>query len=122
MTRTRPSRQASERRGRRAEFAAAMLLRMKGYSVLAKRVRLPVGEIDLIAKRGQTLAFIEVKYRRQIDAAFEAVSPSAWRRIHRAAELWASRYPHAAALDWRYDLIAVPKTYIPVHKPDFWRP
>lgn len=62
-------RQRAERRGRRAEKIAAWFLRAKGYAVLARRYKTPVGEIDLVARRGRTLAFVEVKARKEGEAA-----------------------------------------------------
>jgi putative endonuclease len=56
-------RQSAERGGRRAESLAAWWLRLKGWRILARRVRTPVGEIDLVARRGRTIAFVEVKAR-----------------------------------------------------------
>lgn len=116
------ARQRAERRGRRAETYAAVWLRLKGYSVLAKRVKLPVGEIDLIARRGRVLAFVEVKQRANRALARDAVPPAAWLRISRAAELWAARQPRLRGLDWRYDLVAVTPWALPEHSRDFWRP
>lgn len=115
-------RKQAERRGRWAERYAAAWLRLKGYDILAHRVKLPVGEVDLIARRGSVLAFVEVKQRASLEAAQTAVSWSAWQRIARAGELWASQNGRAAALDWRYDLIAVTPWALPKHYKDFWRP
>ena len=115
-------RRQAERRGRLAERYAALWLRAKGYDILAHRVKLPVGEIDLIARRPGVLAFIEVKQRQTLDAALTAVSSSAWQRIARASDLWASRDARLTALDWRYDLIAITPWSLPKHYKDFWRP
>ena len=54
----------NEQRGRRAENIAAMFLRLKGYTILDRRCRTPFGEIDIIARRGKTIVFVEVKARR----------------------------------------------------------
>ena len=118
----RGTRQQAERRGRLAERYAALWLQMKAYSVLAHRVKLPMGEIDLIARRGETLAFIEVKQRQTLERAQTAVPDLAWRRISRAAEVWAGRHPQLQKLDWRYDLVAITPWALPRHFPDFWRP
>lgn len=103
----RDSRQEAERRGRRAERIAGWFLRLKGYGILARRFRGPIGEIDLVAKRRRVLAFIEVKARADGDSGLEAVSAKSRARIARAAEAWLMRYPAAAALDLRFDLIVV---------------
>ena len=115
-------RRGAERRGRHAETLAALWLTLKGYQVLATRVRLPVGEIDLIAQRGQVLAFVEVKQRAKQSDALQAVTARNWERISRAAEVWASTHPQAAQLDWRFDLIAITPYSRPRHFRDYWRP
>ena len=97
------SRQQAETRGRRAETFAALFLQAKFYTILDRRVRLPMGEIDLIAKRGSVLAFVEVKQRATLEKCQTAVSLQSWRRIARAASVWASQKAHLADCDWRYD-------------------
>ncbi|MEO1641929.1 MAG: YraN family protein [Pseudomonadota bacterium] len=120
--RARLSRQQAEARGRRAETFAALLLQAKFYTILDRRVRLPVGEIDLIAKRGNTLAFIEVKQRQTLEQCQNAVSFQSWKRISSAAASWASAKPQLQNCDWRYDLVAVTPRRLPQHFADFWRP
>ena len=115
-------RKQAEKRGRRAESLAALALQIKGYRILARRVKTPVGEIDLIARRGSILAFIEVKQRAAIEAALHAVPEQAWRRISRAAETWAARHMNDENVSWRYDLMAIAPRRWPVHKRDYWRP
>lgn len=115
-------RRGAERRGRHAEALAALWLTLKGYHVLATRVRLPVGEIDLIARRKSVLAFVEVKQRAHLEDALQAVTPRAWDRISRAAEIWASTKPYASTLDWRFDLVAITPLSRPRHFRDYWRP
>ena len=63
------NRQLAEARGRKAESLAAWWLRLKGWRILARRTRVPGGEVDLIAKRGRIVAFVEVKLRSTADAA-----------------------------------------------------
>ena len=70
----RADRRLAERRGRRAETLAAWYLRLKGYRILARRYRTPVGEIDLIVRRGRLVAFVEVKRRPTEAEAAEAVT------------------------------------------------
>jgi len=111
-----PRRQA-ERRGRRAEFLAICLLRLKGYRLLASRYRTPVGEIDLIARRAGTVAFVEVKARPSIAEAAEAVTLQGRQRIARAAHLWLARNPAAAELTLRFDVILVAPRHWPRHLP-----
>ena len=117
---TADSRRKAETGGRRSETLAAMFLRLKGFSILARRVRTPGGEIDLVARRGGLLVFAEVKARKDADAAILAVSPSARRRSGRAAQLYLSRRPDLARCDVRYDIIAIAGWRI-VHLADAWR-
>jgi putative endonuclease len=108
------------RRGHLAETAAAWLLRCKGYRIVARRVRTPLGEIDLIARRGRTTAFVEVKERPTADVALEAVSPRQARRLIGAARYWLStRDPGATAeADWRFDIVVVSPYLLPRHLPN----
>ncbi len=115
-------RRGAERRGRHAETLAAVWLMLKGYRILARRVRLPVGEIDLIVQRGRVIAFVEVKQRAKLIDALQAVTPSNWQRISHAADMWAGRRSQASQLDWRFDLIAITPLSRPRHFRDYWRP
>ncbi len=85
-------RQRAERGGRRAERRAAWWLRLKGWRILARRARTPVGEVDLVARRGRVLAFIEVKARASEAEAALALDEYRLRRVVRAAEALAPRY------------------------------
>ncbi|MEL6857195.1 MAG: YraN family protein [Pseudomonadota bacterium] len=115
-------RRGAERRGRRAEWIALWWLRLKGYRILSLRFKCRLGEIDIIAQKGRTLAFIEVKQRAAIETALHAVTPTAWQRIARAAHLWAGQNRKAQSLDWRFDLIAIAPRRWPRHNRDYWRP
>ncbi|MEM8617275.1 MAG: YraN family protein [Pseudomonadota bacterium] len=121
--RGRLTRQAAERRGRQAEAVAALWLRLKAYRIMTQRVKTPVGEIDLIARRGRVLAFIEVKQRRTHGEAMMAVPDQGWQRIAAAAQSWSAGQPHAVhSLNWRYDLMTVSSRFHPRHHIDYWRP
>ncbi|WP_208539361.1 YraN family protein [Algihabitans albus] len=120
--RTLDSRRRAYGAGRKAELLAAWWLRLKGYRILAHGLRLPVGEIDLIARRGSCLAFVEVKRRATSLAALEAVTPRQRRRILRAAEAWLARRPDLAGLDLRFDALLLVPGQRPRHLPDAWRP
>ena len=109
------SRAAAERRGRRAEAWAAWLLRAKGYRILSRRYRTPAGEIDLIARRGRQIVFVEVKQRADAAAAIAAVTPQGRRRIARAAAVWVSHHPAAAACARRFDVIVALPRRLPRH-------
>jgi putative endonuclease len=100
-----PLRRRAERRGRWSESLAAWYLRAKLYRILARRYRTPVGEVDLIARRGRTIVFVEVKRRPTEAEAIDAVRPAARRRIARAAEHWVASHPAALGFDRRFDLI-----------------
>lgn len=112
-------RQAAERSGRRAESIAAWWLRLKGYRILARRVRTPVGEIDLVARRGKTLAFVEVKARQDRSSAGFAVSPSNARRISRASNLLLARFG-SDCVNVRIDAVLVTPRAFPVHVEGAW--
>ncbi len=115
-------RQIAEARGRQAERRAALWLRLKGYSILASRVKLPVGEIDLVARKGRLIAFVEVKARARRDDALGAVSVQSWQRIARAAEAWMGQRPKFADYGWRYDIVALSPGRLLYHLKDAWRP
>jgi putative endonuclease len=106
------------RRGHLAETAATWLLRCKGYRIVARRVRTPMGEIDIIARRGRTVAFVEVKERPRSEVALEAVSPRQARRLVGAARYWLAAQPSASGDDWRFDIVAVTPYLLPRHLPN----
>lgn len=110
-------RKAAERAGRFAETRAAWLLRAKGYRVLARRFRGPGGEIDLIARRGRLVAFVEVKHRATLDQAAASITPSARRRIGDAARAWLARHPAFADADLRFDVVLSAPGRWPRHLP-----
>lgn len=114
-------RQAAERAGRRAEWLAALSLRAKGYRIIESRFKCPQGEVDLIARRGDVIAFIEVKARPSHDEALFAVTPRNEHRICRAAIAWLSRHPRLATANIRYDIISVASGW-PRHHRDAFRP
>ncbi|SEB69308.1 putative endonuclease [Nitratireductor aquibiodomus] len=109
------ARQKAYRLGHRGEWLAAMALRLKGYRILARRYRTKLGEIDLIARRGDLVAIVEVKARPTVEAAMDAVAYHAQTRIERAADLWLARQPDHARLSLRFDLVAVLPRRWPVH-------
>src|SRR5437868_1086111 len=89
----RPERVAAFRVGLGAESRAAAYLIAKGYRILARRFRTPVGEIDIVARRRDVLVFVEVKARAKLDDAAEAVTDRGKRRITAAAEAWLASHP-----------------------------
>lgn len=114
------SRQAAERGGRRAEALAAWWLRLKGWTILARRVRTPVGEVDLIARRGRTLAFVEVKARADKAQAAFALDEWRLRRVAAAAGALAHRYARAGD-DIRIDAMLMVPRRLPRHLPNVWQ-
>jgi putative endonuclease len=114
------NREAAEKRGRGAETLACWWLRLHGWRILARRARVPGGEVDIIARRRRTLAFVEVKARATQDAA--AMSLDAWRlrRVVTAAERLAPRYLKAGD-DLRIDAIFIVPGRFPSHMPNVWQ-
>lgn len=110
-------RRARYRTGLWAEFFAAIFLTLKGYRILARRYKTHSGEIDLIAVRGGTVAFIEVKARRTFAAAEFSISPRQSKRIRRAAERWMSRSPRYQKFEQRFDALYILPGRFPAHLP-----
>lgn len=113
-------RRQAERGGRRAESVAAFWLRLKGWAILARRVRTPVGEIDLVARRGRTLAFVEVKARASDASAAFALDQYRLRRVAVAAERLAPRYLRAGD-DVRIDAMFIVPRRWPRHLENVWQ-
>jgi putative endonuclease len=110
-----PERVAAFRTGLSAEARAAAYLMAKGYRILAKRFRTPPGEIDLIAKRRNLVAFVEVKARATLDEAAFAVTPRQQSRIIDAAQGWLIAHPEHAELELRFDAILIAPRRLPRH-------
>jgi putative endonuclease len=113
----RPERVAAFRVGLSAESRAAALLVAKGYRIVARRFRSPVGEVDIVARRGRLLVFVEVKARARLDDAAEAVLPRQQRRIAAAAAAWLSEHPDDGESHIRFDVMLVAPGRIPRHIP-----
>ena len=112
-----PERQAAFRVGISAETRAAAFLIAKGFRILARRWRSPLGEIDIVARRRRLLVFAEVKARASLDEAAESVNERQRRRIAAAAEIWLAAHPDESILDIRFDAILVAPGRIPRHIP-----
>jgi putative endonuclease len=110
-----PERIAAFRTGLSAESRAAAYLIAKGYRILARRFRTPQGEIDIVARRRQLLAFVEVKARRSLDEAAYAVTPRQQQRIIGAAQAWLMTHPEHAAFDLRFDAMLIAPRRLPRH-------
>jgi putative endonuclease len=103
------------RRGRVSEYVAALYLILKGYRIVALRYRTKLGEVDVIARKRNLVAFVEVKARRDTLSAVDAVSPTTQNRIRAASDMWLSRQPDYAFLSLRYDIIAIVPGRLPRH-------
>ena len=110
-----PARVAAFRTGISAESRAAAFLMAKGYRILAKRFRTPYGEIDLVARKRNLLAFIEVTARASLDEAAYAVTPRQQRRIIDAAQAWLMAHPEHANFDLRFDAVLIAPRRLPRH-------
>lgn len=109
-------REQAHRQGIFAERFAAAVLRLKGYRILACRYRVRNGEIDIVARRGDTIAFVEVKVRPTLDEARTAIDFGKRRRISRAAKTWLASHPWAAPLTWRGDAVYIAPWRWPRHE------
>lgn len=113
------TRQRAEGWGRRAETLAAWWLRLKGYRILAQRVRTPVGEVDLVARRGRTLVFVEVKARPNLPSAAGSITQGGRRRISRAANALLARFGQGCEVA-RIDVVLVVPWRLPLHIVGAW--
>lgn len=105
-----------------AETLCRLALRLKLYRILASRYRSPLGEIDIVAARGNILALVEVKARASHQAAAEAIGSRQRDRLHRAATDFLARHPHLHRHNLRFDVMLVVPGRWPLHIADAWRP
>jgi putative endonuclease len=106
---------AAFRTGISAESRASAFLMAKGYRILARRFRTPHGEIDIVAKRRNLIAFVEVKARASLDEAAFAVTPRQQARIIDAAQGWLVAHPEHADFELRFDVILIAPRHLPRH-------
>ena len=117
------SRQQAHQRGHASESLAALWLRLKGYRILARRLKTHAGEIDLVAAAPfGPVCFVEVKARAAARAAADSVGPAQQTRIARAASLYLASRPALARRGSRFDIVAIAPRAFPVHHRDVWRP
>lgn len=114
------NRQQAEKRGRGAESLACWYLRLKGWRILARRARVPGGEVDIVARRRRTIAFVEVKARATEESAAFALDEWRLRRVVTAAERLAPRYMRNGD-DVRIDALFVVPGRWPRHLPNVWQ-
>ena len=110
-----PARVAAFRTGVSAESRAAAFLMAKGYRILEKRFRTPYGEIDIVARRRNLVAFIEVKARASLEEAAYAVTARQQVRIVAAAQAWLMAHPEHADFDLRFDAVLIAPRRLPRH-------
>ena len=114
------TRQAAEKRGRGAESLGCWYMRLKGWRILARRARVPGGEVDIVARRGRILAFVEVKARASDAAAGFALDAYRLRRVVVAAERLAPRFQRAGD-DVRIDALLIVPGRWPRHLANVWQ-
>lgn len=108
-------RQKALRKGRFAEYIAALWLLIKGYRISAMRYRTKLGEIDIIARKGALAIFVEVKARRDTQSGIDAVSRQSQLRIRAASDIWLSKQRRPDAISQRYDIIVISPSKWPRH-------
>jgi putative endonuclease len=114
------NREAAEKRGRSAETLGCWFLRLKGWRILARRARVAGGEVDIVARRGRILAFIEVKARASDEAASLALDEWRLRRVVTAAERLTPRFIRDGD-DVRIDAVFIVPGRLPKHLPNIWQ-
>ena len=112
------ARRAAYRRGLHAETLAVWMLRLRGFRILDRRARTPVGEIDIVARRGELVLFIEVKRRSELHTAFSSLRLRQQERIVRAARFWLAGQAHLSRCNYRFDMVIVPPYLWPLHIAD----
>jgi putative endonuclease len=110
-----PKRVAAFQSGVSAELRASAYLLAKGYRILARRFRTPHGEIDIVARRRNLVAFVEVKTRASLDEAAYAVTPRQQARIIAAAQAWLTAHPEQAEFELRFDAVLIAPRRLPRH-------
>ncbi|MEO8722312.1 MAG: YraN family protein [Sphingobium sp.] len=114
-----PARLLAEKRGRQAERLCGWWLRLKGWKILDRRVRTPLGEIDLIARRGRLVAFVEVKARATSAQLDFAIDERRLARVAAASEAVAHRYLQPGD-DMQIDVMLLAPGHRPRHLSNVW--
>lgn len=114
-------RQRAEAQGREGELRAAIWLRLKGWRIVAQRVKTPRGEIDLVARRGNLVSFVEVKWRSSRAALDHAIDAYRLQRVAAAVECVAHEYVRDGE-DLRIDVILLAPGVMPRHITNAWMP
>lgn len=108
-------RRKAYQKGLKSEKIACWFLRLKGYHLLAHRLKTPFGEIDLLMWRGDTLIVVEVKARSTVEAGLEALSHRAQKRLTKALQFALTRQPQYGCYNIRFDIIVVRPWRLPLH-------
>ncbi len=108
-------------RGRRAELLAALFLACKGYRIVKRSFRTQLGEIDIVAQRGKSLAMVEVKFRPRKDDAAWSITPAQRQRIELATRGFIAAHPRYAGHHIRFDAVLMAPWRWPTHLTDAWR-
>lgn len=111
-------RQKAFRSGVWSERQAALFLRMKGYRILERNFRVKSGEIDIIARKGDLIAIIEVKARKTLNQSIDAVGFENQNRVRAATDWWLSKQQNAHLLSVRFDIVSVQPFRWPIHLKD----
>ena len=115
------SRAEREKRGRRGEWLAAWYLRLGGWRIVARRVKTPRGEVDLVARRGRTVVFVEVKWRARAELLDSAIDAWRLRRVAAAVDAVAHRYARPGD-DIRIDVLLLAPGCWPRRIVNAWQP
>ena len=108
----------STKKGQQGEDRAARYLQHRGYQILARNVRLGRGELDIVARCGELLVFVEVKSHKTQEASLLAMHEDKCLRLQSAAECWLSRHPDDQHRQCRFDLIMLsPRVGLPMWVP-----
>ncbi len=107
---------ASHRTGHRSEWLAAALLMCRGYQLLGFRLKTRAGEIDILARRGRTLAVVEVKRRATMEQALTALTPAQYERLLSAGRAVLRQRPSLAGHLLRIDVVALAPGRLPRHR------
>lgn len=105
----------TEFKGYVGEFLAGIILRCKGFSIIARRYKTRCGEIDIVAKKGNLLVFAEVKARKSGEKCFVAITAKQMQRVQNASKIFISQHPQYAGFFCRYDVILAADWEIPLH-------
>ena len=109
----------SFQKGVRAEDEAVLFFQKRGFFCLKRRFRTPLGEIDLIVRNATTLIFVEVKHRKKLSHAMEAVSPAQRFRLYSAAEIFMDTHREdiVGCTTVQFDVLACAPGKNPCHIP-----